>query len=317
MMAYLIYRGLRDYLGLASERFTYATTILTILLVVSFYFTLWVRDPAPRIIAASMVTAWLFMHSATLLISQSQGRSAVRILVAMPCMFHGLFAIARIFIILHGNVQTEFFEPANLPPIVLIETITVLVLTSFGTLILANEYITKELRRLAEKDALTGTCNRRTFLTLLGKALSVAQRRETALSVLLIDLDHFKKINDTWGHKQGDAALGHFVKVALTCLRHEDILGRLGGEEFAIFLPETGIIGARALAERLRSRVEGQPLDSEVGRIALTISIGVVQCAPGQESADEILHRADSAMYLAKQHGRNRVETDSFVAGTA
>ncbi len=319
LVAYLIYKGLRDYLGLEQERFGPKAMVLITLLAAMMYYTLWDQDPVLRIIASSLLISWLFLLSAYTLIANNQARSAARILVAIPCLFHGLFAIARIFIMLEhrDQVQVQFFDPTALPPIVLLETIAVLVVISFGTLILANEYITRELRRLAEKDALTGTCNRRTFLTLLGKALSIAQRRETALSVLLIDLDHFKKINDTWGHKQGDAALGHFVKVAESCLRNEDVLGRLGGEEFAIFLPNTGLIGARTLAERLRSRVEASVLNTEHGRINLTISIGVVQCAPGHESSEEILHRADSAMYLAKQEGRNRVQTDEFIMGTS
>ena len=90
--------------------------------------------------------------------------------------------------------------------------------------------------------------NRRAFLTLLDKAISNAQRTQTTLPVLVMDLDHFKKVNDSWGHRAGDAVLRHFVMLAQRCLRKEDVMGRLGGEEFAIFLPNAGTGGAAAVA---------------------------------------------------------------------
>ena len=101
-------------------------------------------------------------------------------------------------------------------------------------------------------DPLTNVFNRRAFLTLLDKAISNAQRTQTTLPVLVMDLDHFKKVNDSWGHRAGDDVLRHFVMLAQRCLRKEDVMGRLGGEEFAIFLPNAGAGGAIAVAERLR-----------------------------------------------------------------
>lgn len=124
-----------------------------------------------------------------------------------------------------------------------------------------------------------------------------------------MDLDHFKKINDSWGHKGGDDVLRHFVRLASACLRHEDVLGRLGGEEFAIFLPNAGHYGSLAVAERLRALVVSQPVVTERGPIGLTVSIGATQYRPG-DSSDALLQRADEAMYQAKAHGRNRVQAD-------
>lgn len=172
---------------------------------------------------------------------------------------------------------------------------------------LTNEYITRELRHLAEVDPLTSVFNRRAFLTLLEKAISSAHRTQSDLSVLAIDLDHFKKVNDTWGHNGGDDVLRHFVRLATGCLRNEDVMGRMGGEEFAIFLPNAGSAGTRAVAERLRGLVASQPVVTDRGPIGLTVSIGATQYVPG-DSSDALLHRADEAMYLAKEHGRNRVE---------
>ena len=152
--------------------------------------------------------------------------------------------------------------------------------------------------------------NRRAFLTLLDKAISNAQRTQTTLPVLVMDLDHFKKVNDSWGRRAGDDVLRHFVMLAQRCLRKEDVMGRLGGEEFAIFLPNAGAGGAVAVAERLRARVEAHPVVTEQRSIALAVSVGVTVCT-GSESAGTALQRADEAMYLAKERGRNRGGDDS------
>ena len=187
-----------------------------------------------------------------------------------------------------------------------LEALVAIVLVAFVILMLTNEFTTSALRRLAEMDSLTSVFNRRAFLTLLDKALSQARRTESELHVLVIDLDHFKRINDTWGHKCGDDVLRHFVGLAASCLRNEDVMGRLGGEEFAIVLPSANAAGAAAVAERLRALVASQPAMTEHGPITLTVSVGVTQCVM-DESSETALQRADQAMYRAKELGRNQV----------
>nr|WP_248281841.1 GGDEF domain-containing protein [Parazoarcus communis] len=172
---------------------------------------------------------------------------------------------------------------------------------------LINEHIIIALKRLAERDPLTNVFNRRSFLVLLDKAVSQCQRNHASLPVLVIDLDHFKKINDTWGHRSGDSALSHFVELAAGCLRNSDVIGRLGGEEFAIFLPGTALNDALNVAERLRGLVESRTVSSGSGEIPLTISVGIAMHLRG-EAPELTLHRADEAMYQAKRNGRNRVE---------
>jgi diguanylate cyclase (GGDEF)-like protein len=124
---------------------------------------------------------------------------------------------------------------------------------------------------------------------------------------MLIDLDHFKRINDTWGHSAGDDALRHFVAIAQRCMRVQDTMGRLGGEEFAVLLPRASAEQAQSVAERLRGLLADHPLRLGADeRVALTASIGVTLLRPG-ESPDVALGRADQAMYQAKSEGRNRV----------
>ena len=190
---------------------------------------------------------------------------------------------------------------------VLIESIVVLVMRAFGVLMLVNAHITADLRHFAERDPLTSIYNRRSFMILLDKSVNLMQRMHSPLSLLALDLDHFKRINDSWGHSSGDQALRHFVQLASDHLRNEDVIGRIGGEEFVIFLPNTGLESAAGVAERLRALIESQPVAGPHGPITLTVSIGVTLIARG-ESQEAALQRVDEAMYRAKAKGRNRVE---------
>ncbi|MGN7613844.1 diguanylate cyclase [Magnetococcales bacterium HHB-1] len=166
----------------------------------------------------------------------------------------------------------------------------------------------KELVRLATTDPLTGAFNRRHFLELSQKEISRAVRYHTPLSVMMVDIDHFKKINDTHGHDKGDEALIETVKVSLDLLRDEDIFGRLGGEEFAILLPETPASdGGMDVAERLRLGLSGIYIPLKEGSFNFTVSIGLAEVKAYEgEAFEEALKRADQALYLAKNQGRNR-----------
>jgi len=159
----------------------------------------------------------------------------------------------------------------------------------------------------AERDSLTGLLNRHGLAARLNESMSEFQQNQGVVELLYMDLDGFKPVNDTHGHHVGDAVLTILGQRLSRCLRKEDVLVRLGGDEFPIFLPNAGTGGAAAVAERLRAMVEAHPVVTEQRSIALTMSVGVTVCA-GSESAGTALQRADEAMYLAKERGRNRVE---------
>ena len=163
-----------------------------------------------------------------------------------------------------------------------------------------------ELRALASLDGLTGINNRRHFLELCEKELDRAQRYNHPLALMMMDVDHFKRINDSYGHAAGDEVLKQLAATCAANLRGPDILGRLGGEEFAVAMPECGIEAADHAAERLRRTLATIEVPSEQGTITFTISIGVVGRGNG-EGLTSALERADKAMYAAKQGGRNRV----------
>ena len=164
----------------------------------------------------------------------------------------------------------------------------------------------KELRALASVDGLTGINNRRHFLELGEKELARAQRYDHPLSLMMMDVDHFKRVNDTYGHAAGDEVLKLMAEICAANLRGPDLLGRLGGEEFAVILPECGIEAAEHAAERLRRTLAAVEVPSDRGPITFTISIGVVARNAGEDLA-AALERADKAMYAAKQGGRDRV----------
>jgi diguanylate cyclase (GGDEF)-like protein/PAS domain S-box-containing protein len=170
----------------------------------------------------------------------------------------------------------------------------------------------RELRRLATTDHLTGLANRRHFLGQVDLELERFKRYARPAALLMMDLDHFKQVNDTYGHATGDRALQHFATVAQAVLRRTDLLSRLGGEEFAALLPDADPEGAGHLAERLRGALADAPIPLETGNIALTVSIGVALFSPADLETSAILGRADRALYRAKDRGRNRVEMETL-----
>lgn len=165
----------------------------------------------------------------------------------------------------------------------------------------------QELMRLATTDPLTGIANRRRFFDQLEVELARARRHGRSLSLIMVDIDHFKRVNDQHGHAVGDTTLRALVEAMLEVLRSEDLVARLGGEEFAAILPEVDADGAMAVAERLRSRLATVEINAPEGTVRCTVSIGVAQARPAHESPERTLKRADDALYGAKRAGRDRV----------
>lgn len=171
-------------------------------------------------------------------------------------------------------------------------------------------YVAETKRRLHEEtrlDSLTGLHNRRAFEEMVQREVQVAVRENTPLTLLMMDLDHFKQLNDTWGHALGDRALRTFGGVLLTVTGSGDAVARLGGEEFAILLPGRSARSALSLAERLRATVEGLRLSEGDELIRFTVSVGLSSLQPGESTFESMLRRADRALYKVKRTGRNRV----------
>lgn len=169
---------------------------------------------------------------------------------------------------------------------------------------------TWQLAQLATTDPLTGRMNRRAFDQQAEREFMRAQRYQTPLAVMMLDIDHFKRVNDTHGHAIGDIVLRQLSTAWHNTLRKLDSVGRLGGEEFAILLPQTTLDDARMLGERLRLLTAGLDIPSASGPFRVTVSIGISVANPHDPEFSQILQRADMALYRAKQRGRNQVQND-------
>lgn len=163
-----------------------------------------------------------------------------------------------------------------------------------------------ELRTLAMTDALTGALSRRAFREEAARAIALARRHATELSVLMVDLDHFKLVNDTYGHQFGDRLLVEVISTLRSNARQSDIIGRLGGEEFGLVLHQSSASAALEVAEKLRSAIAHLRIDHVDGAVGATISVGVAGLDRTTQDIDTLLERADAALYAAKSDGRNR-----------
>ncbi|HSD21342.1 MAG TPA: GGDEF domain-containing protein [Anaeromyxobacter sp.] len=163
------------------------------------------------------------------------------------------------------------------------------------------------LAALARRDPLTGLANRRAFEEALAREVARAARDEAPLAVIALDVDHFKRVNDAYGHAAGDEVLAEVAARAAHALRAGDLLARVGGEEFAALLPGASLEAAAEAAERVRARIGAAPIVAGEARLAVTVSAGLAALAPGEEGA-ALLARADGRLYAAKRAGRDRIE---------
>jgi diguanylate cyclase (GGDEF)-like protein len=174
---------------------------------------------------------------------------------------------------------------------------------------LANARAVRQLEEMATTDGLTGCLNKRSFLEQMEQKLMAAQRFGRKLSVIVTDLDHFKAVNDTYGHATGDRVLQELGRVLKQVKRETDLVARFGGEEFCILCEETDARGARLLAERVREELQSTEVVTELGSLRVTASLGVATFPDHARTAAELFAQGDKALYEAKSRGRNQVCT--------
>ena len=184
-----------------------------------------------------------------------------------------------------------------------------MILVAYITTMLAADirHAVDKIKQVSDTDELTGTYNMRAFSSMLQRAFRQSVRYGHALSVVMIDSDNLKQINDTHGHESGNRLLQHLVRCIREQLRGSDVMARFGGDEFILLLPETNNKGALEMAERIRKAVEVSRFDVRTGDTNITVSLGVASYPEDGGNLDVILDKADKAMYRAKQRGRNRV----------
>jgi diguanylate cyclase (GGDEF)-like protein len=269
------------------------------------------RSDASRIAAAFLFCTVLFVSDLSTSVEMNESqlyplalillyRVRVRYLLQAACALTVLFTV----------LGYALDPPADIWDGVTNRVFSIIVV--LGTAICLTKLSMYERRLLVQSmtDPLTGLLNRRSYLDLSGKEETRARRHGNPFSVLMLDIDHFKKINDTYGHPVGDLAIKALAAVCSSALRPHDILARYGGEEFVLTLPHTPAEGARTVAERIREAVEQTTVSSENGVVRFTVSIGVSTYSNG-ESFDHIVERADKALYISKEGGRNRVTVAS------
>ncbi len=217
-----------------------------------------------------------------------------RSVMLAPLAVHGQAAGG----LLLGTPQPAAFTPADL------DLLAAFAATAAAAL--ENARLHEEVRQLAHTDALTGLYNRRTFLELATREMELARRHRRRLAIIMMDIDRFKRVNDTFGHQVGDQVLRAVAERCQSNLRATDILARYGGEEFVILLPESGSADARGVAERLRRQFDDHPLTTDRGEVCITLSLGVARVKETHDLSG-LLREADAALYEAKRAGGNRV----------
>ena len=174
--------------------------------------------------------------------------------------------------------------------------------------VLRRRQAEEQARQLSITDSLTDLFNRRYFFTLLEGELNRARRYQVGFGVLIMDIDHFKLVNDRFGHQVGDQVLKTFAALARACFREVDTLARYGGEEFVVLLPQATLEDAIQAAERVRLELQTRPISTTAGPVPITVSLGITVFQAALDLApDSLLERADRALYRAKDEGRNRV----------
>lgn len=304
---FLIFSGLFfQYVG--SQRFFERTPrvllgmlIITGLTLVSGYFTVVEPSYRPRLMIYVLVVTSLSTMHAFLVFRHGARTFAHWFAFVVLLMAIGgqvlRFTTAWLFPLGTGILDNT---PQNL--IYVIAHPFVMLLFAISLILMATDRVRAEFEHMATHDSLTNALTRRHLSEICQQELQRCQRHGRVMSLLLIDIDHFKRINDTRGHQTGDMVLVQFVTTVQTLLRSADVIGRLGGEEFVVLLPETSMDVAQVVAERIRTRVAVM-----ADPAAFTVSIGLTTNLPIGDTVEAMLARADAAMYQAKERGRDRV----------
>lgn len=251
---------------------------------------------------AALLVGLVAGHSAFLLVLRHRGEAA-----ASSRFTGAIFALSAALHLACGLLALLTDVQAVNWALLHAANILLLIGWNFGFLMLIGQRNQERISELANYDELTGVHSRRAFMAMARQLFSVVERQQQAFAVLMLDVDHFKQVNDSYGHAGGDEILKRFTANCTACLRHSDLLGRIGGEEFCIVLPDTGSDGAAEVAERIRAGFEAGDSFWHGDRLRATVSIGVAARGVDAATLEGLMACADEALYQAKNEGRNRV----------
>ena len=269
-------------------------------------------DAAGAVLFGGMVFGTLLVVLAAIALqihAPASGRGRARsILVASFAVGAVAFYVRGVAVMLVADPMHAFVSPGAFQSALFVAGAAAVILSSFAFLLLHKERAEGEAMRMATMDPLTGAYNRRTFHEIAERELSRIRRAGQPLSIIIVDIDHFRPVNEKYGNRVGDEVLQKIADIVRSALRKEDMLVRYGGEEFLVLLPDVPGPGAVVVAGRIRKSVEAEPIIAGAHALPVTVSIGVsARLDEGPESIESLLGRADEALALAKQRGRNRV----------
>jgi diguanylate cyclase (GGDEF)-like protein len=270
------------------------------------YFTYFRDDVFARTLLFCLFNGFLSLMVAREATLSFRARGLVRWIYAAVLIFHALFCFLRAFLVFAMGVPGDLLGGGLLVREALLETMAFLFSLSLAFVLMLMHRLSEENRTLAEKDPLTGLLNRRFFMALAERERARAARAGSAFSVVTLDLDHFKVINDTYGHAAGDLALKTLSEKLSELFRKSDLVGRMGGDEFLLLLPETPGSGARVAVEKILEALRESPVLYDGRTIRLTASAGISWSERGEEPLDLLLREADTALYESKRAGRDR-----------
>ena len=293
----LFYIALSQFTGLSYSK-TFVIGVITLVLSFLLYFTYWDDQMGHRIITLSLGSiAMVFMLIVQLWRTQKTALRFSANLMLGFFLVYGMFLIVRTIVILLNPPQdASSLTPAQSATYLL--SFALSFFWSMGFILMVSQRLRNDLMEIATIDVLTRIPNRRATQAFLEKELSRAQRSQGEFTVLLIDIDNFKQVNDSWGHAVGDAVLLKTASLFQSMIRKQDLVGRWGGEEFLIIVP--GPCDAKALGERVRCEIANAKFSHGAISFGITVSIGVA-CAKHSDQIDQILKNADDALYQSKR----------------
>jgi diguanylate cyclase (GGDEF)-like protein len=287
-----------------------APVVITFLL-----FWIFIGDYATRVLVAGVIFSIQYFLVAVILMAPSSVASTrlKRLLWVSFCAMGMIFVLRAVAVIIDRGHFVSFFPSEPVQTLSMLGFEAGLILINFTVILLHYERIGRENERLATLDALTEIFNRRTFADLMRRELARGERKAQSVAFFMLDVDHFKQINDKYGHLAGDAVLVKLVEVLRGCIRSQDLIARYGGEEFCILMTDASPKDAEEVAERLRTSVAMQNFVIDHKSVHITISIGIACLVLSIGSNIERIYAlADIALYQAKKDGRNcwRLNTD-------
>ncbi len=308
----LLHQGVRELTGARSGWPAIEAVLLSVQALGGLYFGLR-GHVALRILLFSALLAIQLLLSAGLLLAVMRSGFPEGLRVPAGMLMVILLGAAASSLVRSGLSLLALLHPARSPvPLPDGGNVLLAILfsatTLFGFCWMSTESLRLDLEQMARTDSLTGVLNRRAFEAEFMREISRTLRSGAPLSLLLMDVDHFKIVNDEHGHAAGDAVLRELASILQRDLRRADLVARLGGEEFAALLPDTDADRATHTAERLRAVIEKAQISAGGARMRVTASFGVTAWQGDTDAWDRLLERVDSAMYQAKQAGRNRVQ---------